>query len=217
MPFPTLVTRGLLYRIGNRTLWHDLDLEIGAGECVAIAGASGVGKTMLLRALAGLAPVTAGAIHFRGRALDHWHMPAYRAQVVYLAQRPALPEGSVEAALRRPFHLQVHRGKRYCAATVSGYLETLGFDTEFLGRDSENLSGGEAEIAAMLRALLIEPVILLLDEPTASLDEETTRRMEGLIGTWLQGDDRRACVWTSHDRAQLERVSRRIIALQNGP
>ncbi|MEO8837946.1 MAG: ATP-binding cassette domain-containing protein, partial [Herbaspirillum sp.] len=138
---------------------------------------------------------------------------AYRAHVMYVPQRPALREGSVEAALRAPFEFHVHQGKSFPTERANKLLETLGREPGFLQQRSERLSGGEAQIVAMLRALLVAPDVLLLDEPTASLDANTVGVIEQLITNWLAEQVGRACVWTSHDRVQLERVSDRLLSL----
>ncbi|TAL90274.1 MAG: ATP-binding cassette domain-containing protein [Rhodanobacter sp.] len=208
-----LQARRLGFAIDGRTLWHDLDLTLRAGERLAVAGASGSGKTLLLRTLAGLEPVQTGELIFHERPLSNWSMPAYRARVVYVPQRPALPEGQVEAALRMPFQFRVHRHQRFPSNRARELLAMLGRDEKFLQQRTERLSGGEAQIVAMLRALLIGPDVLLLDEPTASLDARAVGAIETLVESWLRAQPQRACVWTSHDRQQLQRISDRVLSL----
>lgn len=210
---PLLQARRLRFAVGDRVLWRDLDLALAPGERLAIAGPSGSGKTLLLRTLAALEPAQSGEIIFQGRPLAEWSMPAYRAHVVYLPQRPALPEGNVENALQLPFHFRVHQNQRFPADQARDLLKMLGRDESFLQQRTDRLSGGESQIVAMLRALLIAPVVLLLDEPTASLDAEAVAAIEKLIANWLQEKPERACIWTSHDRQQLERISNRILSL----
>lgn len=210
---PLLQARQLGFTVDDRTLWQKLDLTLRAGERLAIAGPSGSGKTLLLRTLAGLEPVQTGELFFRDRPLSNWSMPAYRARVGYLPQRPALPEGRVEAVLQAPFRFHVHEHQRFPAERARELLGILGRDEAFLLQRTERLSGGEAQIVAMLRALLIAPDVLLLDEPTASLDAAAVAAIETLITNWRQEQPQRACVWTSHDRQQLERISDRILPL----
>lgn len=208
-----LQARQLGFVVDGRRLWHGLDLTLHAGERLAVDGASGSGKTLLLRTLAGLEPVQTGELVFDDRALSAWSMPAYRCRVVYVPQRPALPEGPVETALRVPFRFRAHRHQQFPSDRVRELLALLGRDESFLQQRTERLSGGEGQIVALLRALLIDPDVLLLDEPTASLDARAVAAVEALISHWLQQQPQRAYVWTSHDRDQLQRVSDRVLVL----
>lgn len=213
---PTLLqVKQFSFIIDGRTLWQNLDFQLHSGERLAVAGASGSGKTLLLRTLAGLEPVQTGELIFRDRPLSDWSMPTYRARVVYVPQRPALPEGRVEAALRVPFQFHTHRHKCFPSDRVRELLALLGRDRNFLQQRTEQLSGGETQIVAMLRALLIGPDVLLLDEPTASLDDSATGAMEALVAGWLQEQPQRAYVWTSHDLQQLQRISDRVLSLES--
>lgn len=210
---PLLDADGLSRSVEDRTLFDAFALRLGAGERVAVTGPSGSGKTLLMRTLAGLEPLQAGAIRFLGRPLAAWRMPEYRSRVMLLPQRPSLPEGSVEAALRAPFAFRSHRGRRFRREAALAFLERVDRGRPFLERPTETLSGGEAQIAALLRALLLEPQVLLLDEPTASLDADAAGAVEALVSAWLQQRRERAYLWTSHDEAQVERVSARRVRL----
>src|SRR5690625_6977332 len=106
-----LAVHGLACTLGGRTLWREMAFALRAGERYAVAGPSGSGKTQLLRTLAGLVPADGGEMRFAGRPLVAWRMPDYRARVLYVPQRPSLPEGCVRAALAAPFGLRVHHGK----------------------------------------------------------------------------------------------------------
>jgi putative ABC transport system ATP-binding protein len=204
---------GLACAVGGRELWANLTLDLHPGECLAVTGPSGVGKTLLLRILAGLRAADAGEVWLDGRRLDDWWMPDYRARVAYLAQRPALPDGSVGDVLAAPFALRVHRHQHFEPEDAVQWLAALDIAPEFLDQASDDLSGGEAQVAALVRALLVKPRVLLLDEPTAALDPQRTRRVEALLREWLAADAQRACIWVSHDAAQVERVSDRALPL----
>jgi putative ABC transport system ATP-binding protein len=191
--------------------------ELHAGDRLAIIGPSGAGKTVLLRALAMLDPVEEGTIRLRGRAIAHEAIPTYRSEVAYLHQRPALLDGSVATNLEHPYSLEVHRTKRFDRDRIVDLLGELRRDEAFLDRSSRDLSGGEAQIVALLRAIQLDPAVLLLDEPTASLDPGAARAIEGLIGRWLEEDSGgRAVVWVSHDMEQARRVSTRSLAMRSG-
>lgn len=203
--------------VAGHWLWRDLSFILRAGERVAVVGPSGSGKTLLLRTLAGLDPLPEGEICFEGKPLRHWSLPSYRARVLYLSQRPTLPPGTVEASLQEPFTLRVHRDKHYDHERVVHDLEAVGRSELFLGQRTEHLSGGEAQLVAFLRAVQLDPSVLLLDEPTASLDEATARQLEALVTTYMADAPGRAYLWTSHDPSQLERVTDRRVVLQGEP
>ncbi|MEO0377729.1 MAG: ATP-binding cassette domain-containing protein [Cyanobacteria bacterium P01_A01_bin.17] len=217
MPPPTLAATQMGRNIEGQWIWQNLDLELQPGERLAIVGASGVGKSLLLRAIAGLDPIQAGQLTFEGQSVSALSMPRYRAQVIYLHQRPALMEGTVEFNLRQVYRLTLHRKKAYSQEQILQYLAPLNREADFLQRSVENLSGGEAQIVACLRALQLSPQVLLLDEPTASMDETTAQQIEALITQWQQADIQRSCIWTSHNTSQLERVTDRQFIITREP
>jgi putative ABC transport system ATP-binding protein len=176
-------------------------------------GASGSGKTLLLRAIASLDPVEEGEITFSGKSLQQWRLPDYRTKVAYLPQRPALFPGTVEDNLRQPFELAIHRDRGYSRPQILSDLEALHWQAEFLSLTAATLSGGESQILALLRSLQLNPKILLLDEPTASLDADSARQVEILLDGWLQAQPDRACIWTSHNSAQIRRVTHHQIQM----
>jgi putative ABC transport system ATP-binding protein len=210
-------------RIGRRRIedggWlvRDIDLDVGPGDRLAILGPSGAGKTVLLRALARLDPLDEGELTWNGHPVRGDLVPAFRKEVVYLHQRPALFDGSVAENLRQPFALKVRRESRYDGKRVEELLNDLGRDRAFLEKSHRDLSGGEAQVVALIRALQLDPAILLLDEATSSLDRGTARAVEGLLARWLaERREARAIVWVTHDADQAERVVDRSVFLQSG-
>ncbi|MBN2578357.1 MAG: ATP-binding cassette domain-containing protein [Pirellulales bacterium] len=214
-----LVARGLSRRHPRQDQWllENVSLRLAAGECVAVAGATGAGKTLLLRALALLDPIETGEIFFLGRPAGAADVPAYRRAVTYLHQRPCLMAETVEAALRRPWGLTIHRQRPFPREEALALLGRLGRGETFLDQRGANLSGGEMQITALLRALLLSPRVLLLDEPTAALDPQTTATVESLLRNWrAEVPEERAILWVSHDAAQAERVADRLVHMDNG-
>lgn len=209
-----LVVEHLGRRLQQGWIWQNIQLRLDAGDRLAIMGPSGVGKSLLLRAIAGLDPIQAGQIHFLGKSLSDWSMPRYRSQVLYLHQRPALWEGSVEANLQQVFQLHHHRRRGYQRQRILQYLRLLNRDETFLDRPSSMLSGGERQITAFLRGLQLDPMILLLDEPTASLDPESTASLETLVQNWQADNPQRAYLWVSHDAEQRQRMTQRAFQLR---
>lgn len=212
-PSDLLTLRDAGRRIEEQWIWRGLSLDLGAGDRIGVAGPSGSGKTLLLRALAGLDRLDEGRLVFDGTPLDDWDLPRYRARVVYLTQRPALTAASVEANLRLVFAFGVHEDRHYDPEQIQQWLAVLERDASFLDRSTTVLSGGEQQMVAFLRALQIEPDVLLLDEPTASIDEANTRRIETLVTAWLEERAGRAVLWTSHQPEQLRRVTDRHLDL----
>lgn len=212
----TVTNAGRLLPPGSTWLWRNLSFDIRGGTRLSVEGPTGVGKTLLLRALAGLDRLDEGTIALDDRPMREWSPPAYRARICYLHQRPALLEGTVEENLARVFALEVHRHKRFDRSQALTLLEAMGRKEAFLKQPATNLSGGESQVAALVRALLTAPQILLLDEPTASLDAETASRAERVIHDWLDADPSRAALWTSHDPAVLERFRNERLVLQRG-
>lgn len=192
-------------------------IEFEAGERVGIQGPSGSGKSLLLRALAWLDRLDRGELHYRGRPVRHEDVPGYRRRVVYLHQTPSLEGAKVEDVLKGPFRLRVHQPARYRRDRAVEILADLGRDEGFLEKGVRELSGGEKQIAALVRALLLEPEMLLLDEPTAALDSATSGRLEAIIGEWAtEQPDRRTALWVSHDTDQTDRLATRVIRVEAG-
>ena len=190
---------------------------VNLGMRLALLGPTGAGKTVLLRAMALLDPLDEGTIEWQGRAVVGDSVPRYRKQVVYLHQRPALLDGSVEDNLRHPFTLKVHQDRRFDRSRVLTLLDGLGRGVAFLEKSSRDLSGGEAQIVALVRAVQLDPAILLLDEPTASLDQVTAQAVEGLLDGWFAaGHVQRALVWVSHDLDQAHRVTTERLTMRSG-
>jgi len=198
-------------------LFRGVCIEVRPGDRLALTGPSGSGKTVLLRTLALLDPHDEGTIEWEGRSPRGEAIPGYRKEVVYLHQRPALFEGTVEDNLKHPFSLKAHRGKRFDRARVVGLLGTLKRDETFLEKSSRDLSGGEAQIVALIRCLQLDPTMLLLDEPTASLDRATAEAAEDLLLRWqLEAPGERTFIWVSHDLEQSKRMSGRRLHMQVG-
>ncbi len=212
-----LSARGLSRSVASRQLWQGVDLDVRTGEWLAVSGPSGVGKSLLLRALAGLDALEGGEVRLRGKPQSAWPMPQFRAEVMYLLQRPAPASSTVNAHLAEPFGFKIHAGKSYRPEEAVYLLQQLGRPSAFLDQEAARLSGGEAQLVALVRALLLSPSVLLLDEATSALDADTAEGVEAVLRNWLNTGPARALVFVSHDRAQQERFATRIQHLSGVP
>jgi peptide/nickel transport system ATP-binding protein len=196
---------------------RDVDLRIDADECVGLVGRSGSGKTTLARCLAGLHPIESGRIHLHGvsvpmlgqRSADQVKRIQYVWQDVAGSFDPARPV--VDQVMRTAQRLG-GRDAVSARRETQACLASLGLPADTVGRRPRALSGGELRRAALARALLAEPDLLIGDEITSSLDAE--RAVEILT---LLNDLRRitgmALLLISHDQALLERSADRIVSL----
>jgi putative ABC transport system ATP-binding protein len=208
----------------GQTLLHPTRFALHAGDRVAITGPSGSGKSVFLRALALLDPLDSGHINWHGKPVERANIPRYRRNVAYIRQRPAILDGTVEDNLRYPFSLKAYRDVRFDRARAASLAAQAGRGEGFLDKRASELSGGEAQITALIRVLQLAPEVLLLDEPTASLDPESSHAIEGLVHAWFGADDvdtpagnpAHASVWVSHDPAQATRMSQRHLVMRAG-
>jgi putative ABC transport system ATP-binding protein len=213
---PLLEVRSVGRRVEERWILRGVGFTLRRGERLALTGPTGSGKTLLLRSIAGLDGFDEGQVVFGGAPLSRWAMPRYRARVRYLAQQPVMVEGTVEANLRVPFGLRVHRERGFSRERALEQLQRLERSEAFLRQDAASLSGGERQLVALVRTLLAAPQLLLLDEPSAALDDSSVRALERLVAAWLAEDGTRAVIWTSHQESQLERVTDRRVGLAPG-
>lgn len=221
MPAQILLKATGLMRYNAKSHAHLLncvDFSLAAGDRVAVTGPSGSGKSVFLRALALLDSLDAGQVFWRNIPVSGGGIPAFRRHVSYIAQRPAMLEGTVEDNLRYPFTLKVYSDLHFSREAAVRLAKQAGRDDGFLDKQSSELSGGEAQIAALIRVLQLQPDVLLLDEPTAALDPESSQEIEALVTAWFNAaEDRgRAYLWVSHDQAQAQRMSGRQLTMLAG-
>jgi putative ABC transport system ATP-binding protein len=194
-----------------------LTSKSNCGSRIAVVGPTGSGKTLLMRALANLDSIDAGKILWRSETIQGNAIPHFRQQAIYLQQRATLIDGTVEENLRLPFTFRSHHQREYSRQTILPLLAQVNRTESFLDRSSRELSGGEAQIVALIRAVQLEPSLLLLYEPTAALDEESTLMVEELIDRWFaELPTKRAFVWVSHNKEQVASVANQVVTMNQG-
>ncbi|KAF1081356.1 MAG: hypothetical protein GQF41_2162 [Candidatus Rifleibacterium amylolyticum] len=171
------------------------------GQVLGLHGASGAGKSLLLRAIADLEPHE-GHLCLGQTACNEISGPHWRRQVAYL---PA-----------ESFWWHERVGQHFKVPPAASWLQQLGFTSEVMDWEINRLSTGEKQRLAIFRLLQNRPKALLLDEPTASLDQGSISRVENFILDYLKENSAPA-IWVSHDPVQLKRVaSRRFEILVGG-
>ncbi len=173
-----------------------IDLTIGPGECVVLTGPSGAGKTLLLRSVADLVPHT-GKICLGDIICDETPPPQWRKKVALL------PSES-----RWWYDIVGEHFSRF----DKNQLVCLGFEEDVMTWDVRRLSSGEKQRLAILRLLINQPDVLLLDEPTSNLDAANIKRVETLFME-EKATRNTSLLWVSHDEAQAERVADRHFRL----
>ena len=181
------------------------------GEALGVVGESGAGKTTLLRLLAGLDLPTAGTFQWGGRAVDRGVAAQLRKQATMIFQHPLFIRGSVHdnvaygLRLRGTPESEISRRVSETLAKV----RLLGFEA----RDARRISGGEQQRVSLARALVLDPKVLILDEPTANLDSENA----SIVSDIISGEaGARSVIVASHDLARVGRLAGRVIQLEAG-
>jgi tungstate transport system ATP-binding protein len=203
---PLITLRGARVRFGATTALDGIDLELRRGDRLALVGANGSGKTTLLRLLHGL-------LLCEGERRTHLLVPEGRPAVgAMLFQRPFLLHLPVAWNVRVGLWLRrVPRAEH--ARRCDEALARVGL-SRLAHRPARQLSGGQQQRLALARAWALQPDIIFLDEPTASLDPSAKREVEALMGQLA--DDGITLVMSTHNLGQAKRLARRVACLEGG-
>ena len=204
---PLLAVENLSKSFGTQPLWRDVSFTLHEGKSLSICGASGSGKSTLLLAIGGLETVQSGTVTFNGRPVVGGRK-AFIKGIGYVFQHYHLIEElTVRENLLLPFSIRFE--SKQMPDIWDEVLDLLGL-REFLDRLPTTLSGGEQQRAALARAVLAKPKLLLADEPTGSLDEATgTRVMELLLQVCQKF--RMSLILVTHSAAFAVRTDRRML------
>ncbi|MBI4705342.1 MAG: ABC transporter ATP-binding protein [Deltaproteobacteria bacterium] len=200
-------------RAAGRTLLAIDDLEVRAGETLAVVGPTGAGKSTLLRVMAGLEIPARGHSWWRGELVKAPWPLALRRRVAMAFQAPLLFRGTVLDNVAYGLRL---RGERRDAIRRKAAEALRRFGIEDLAtRPAHTLSGGEAQRVSLARAVVLRPELLLLDEPLASLDALTRERLQAELRDVVRGFGL-SCVHVTHDQAEARALGDRIALLAAG-
>lgn len=203
---PVFELEQVVVRFGDHLALNEVSLRILGRRVTVLTGPSGSGKTTLLRLCNRLEVPDAGRLLFHGTDVAALDPMALRRRVGMVFQRPTLFAGTVRDNLAVA-----------AEATDTEYaeaLERVGLPPRHLDDLGDNLSGGEAQRACLARTLLTGPEVLLMDEPTSSLDPGAARVLEDLTADLVR--EGLTVLWVSHDLAQARRIADETVVLVEG-
>jgi polar amino acid transport system ATP-binding protein len=214
MTAPVLQVRDIHVRRGARPILRGVNFEVGEGELVAIKGASGSGKTTILRAIAGLDACDAGGVSVEGVPLNAATLSRVRRKIGMVFQSHCLFEHltALDNVWLAPVHAyRIRRGEAQERARE--LLRAFGVEHRAAALPRE-LSGGEAQRVAIARALAVNPRVLLMDEPTAALDPDRRAELSALLLNLVRQG--RTLLVTTHDDEFARAVATRTLRLDAG-
>ncbi|CAI1687090.1 ABC transporter ATP-binding protein [Serratia quinivorans] len=200
-----------------RTVVHEVNLYIEAGECFGLVGPSGCGKSSLLWVLAGLNENWSGGFQLLGRNLQPGRpfTGTLRREVQMVFQDPYAslhPKHRLLRTLAEPLKLLKESG---IEQKISAGFRQVGLDPRLLDRYPHQLSGGQRQRVAIVRALLLKPKLLLLDEPTSALDMSVQAEILNLLNELKQAGDL-TMILVSHDADVIDHMCDRSVAMAHG-
>jgi tungstate transport system ATP-binding protein len=203
----------LLVRRDGRTVLEINSLSVEPGEVLAVVGPNGAGKSTLFLALARLLKPDRGQISLKGRDMDAFHDLDYRRQIALVLQEPLLMDMSVyeNAALGLKFR---RRSKAEIEERVTHWLERLGV-AHLSDRPARKLSGGEAQRVSLARAFVLQPDLLLLDEPFTALDAPTRLRLLEDLKSVLN-ETKMTTFFITHDLQEALKLATRMAVILDG-
>lgn len=194
----------------DKSILTNINFSIAEGERLTLVGPSGSGKSSILKLLAGLLSANQGTILFQGKDIAELEMPIYRRDVSYCFQQPVLFGKTVEDNLRFPF---IVRQLEFNTVRAVEALQKVNLSSDFLSKKIIELSGGEKQRVALVRNMMFEPKVLLLDEISAGLDAVT----KGIVNQLLQEyhSSGNTLVEVTHDQSEIDNAQH-ILRIEGG-
>jgi putative ABC transport system ATP-binding protein len=199
------------YLKNDKQILRDLSIEISTGDFVSVVGPSGSGKSTFLKLCCHLLSSTSGSIYYKGKSLMDYNPVDLRKNLVYCFQNPYLLGDTVLDNINFPY---VIRSKELDLKTVEELFSRLNLNFDCLHKQVHNLSGGEKQRIALIRALLFKPEVLLLDEVTSALDVENSIIVEKAIQSLNQAGT--TILWITHNPEQSRKHANKLVTIESG-
>ena len=199
--------------VGSDFLLQNISFKIEPGEKVGIIGASGAGKTSLLRLLNGLVSTTEGIVYVRDVPLEQWQPTELRRSVVLVPQEPKLLGMKVIDSLSYPLQLQ-QRSQSEIDSRIETWTKLLHIPTEWFSKTELQLSLGQRQLVAIARALILQPQVILLDEPTSALDLGLANHLLNVLDELNR--TQLSIIIVSHQLELIETFCDRLLFLNRG-
>jgi tungstate transport system ATP-binding protein len=205
--------RDLLIQRGGRNTLEVDSLDIARGETLTVVGPNGAGKSTLLLALAHLLAPSRGDILFNGKSITAWNDLEYRRKISFVFQAPLLMDMSVEQNVALGLKFRGVSKEETRERTVK-WMQALGIES-LSKRKASQLSGGEAQRVSLARAFVLDPELLLLDEPFSALDPPTRVKLQDDLIAIL-AEDHRTAVFVTHNLNEAAKLSHRVAVVVGG-
>lgn len=198
------------------SLLNNCTASVNEGDKISLIGRSGSGKSLLLKAIAGLLPITQGKLYLYGTPHLHYKKTQWHIHIGLIGQEALMQAGTVLDNLQLPFQYSANKSQVFDQQWHEQNLQLFDKSPEFLAKPANTLSGGEKQIVNLLRGLQRNPQLLLLDEPTASLDKETGETLIQIVNAWHTQNPKSAIIWISHDTKPLLDTCNKNWQMDNG-
>ena len=207
-----LKIENLNLEIGTVKILKDISFTVQKKEIIALLGPSGSGKSSLLKSINMLNTPSCGQIKYHNNDIQEISPMALRKKIGYVLQKPTLFGNDVMENLKYPCEL--HQ-KVFDINLVEFYLKKVNLKPDILEKKPNELSGGEQQRISLVRTLLLEPEMILLDEVTSALDEDNTLLIEELI-KYENENNELTVIFISHNNEQAKRLAQKVIYMEEG-